>query len=103
MSFGERLKELREERNMTQQELGKLLGVSGRQVGNYEANKQFLRDEESFLKIIRYFDISADYLFGLSDDRNYNEAFESLKDYKSLTQEAKSDLNDYIKYLLSKR
>lgn len=102
MSFGERLRELREEKGMTQEELGKLLNVSGRQAGNYEANKQFLRDEESFLKIIKHFDVSADYLFGLSNERNYNEVFADLKNYKKMNPQAKIELRNYIKYLAYK-
>ena len=69
---------------MTQEDLGKLLRVSGRQAGNYESNKQFLRDEENFLKIIKSFDVSADYLFGLSNERNYKEMFIDLKCYKDM-------------------
>lgn len=102
MSFGERLRELREEKGMTQEDLGKLLGVSGRQAGNYESNKQFLRDEESFLRIIKYFDVSADYLFGLSNERNYNEIFADLEHYKDMPPKAKLEVKDYIKYLISK-
>lgn len=102
MSFGERLRELREEKGMTQEDLGKLLGVSGRQAGNYESNKQFLRDEESFLKIIKYFDVSADYLFGLSNERNYNKMFADLECYKDMPPKAKLEVRDYIKYLISK-
>lgn len=110
MSFGERLRELREEKGMTQEDLGNLLGVSGRQAGNYESNKQFLRDEESFLKIIKYFDVSADYLFGLSNERNYNlsnernynKMFADLECYKDMPSKAKLEVKDYIKYLISK-
>ena len=102
MSFGERLRELREENGMTQEDLGKLLGVSGRQAGNYEANNQFIRDEESLLKIIKYFNVSADYLFGLSNDRNYDQFFSILKDYKNLSTSNKDAVQDYIRYLMSK-
>lgn len=100
VSFGERLKELREEKTMTQNNLGELLGVSGRQVGNYEANKQILRDEQSFLKIFKLFNVSADYLFGLSKERNYSEMFHALKMYKTLSQQSKAKLIDYINYLV---
>lgn len=102
MTFGERLRELREEKGMTQEDLGKLLGVSGRQAGNYEANKQFLRDEASFLKITKYFNVSADYLFGLSNERNYLSLFNVLKEYKKLTSTSKEKLRDYIDYLISR-
>ena len=100
MSFGERLKELREEKRMTQKDIGDLLGVSGRQVGNYEANKQIFRDEQSFLKIFKFFSVSADYLFGLSKERNYSEMFHALEMYKTLSKQSKAKLIDYINYLV---
>ena len=50
MSVGEILKELREEKHMNQEQLGKVLGVSGRQISNYECNNQIFRDEKSFQK-----------------------------------------------------
>jgi len=102
MSFGERLRELREELNMTQEDLGRMLGVSGRQAGNYEANKQFIRDEETLLKLIKHFNVSADYLLGLSNERNYTKYFSSLKDYESLNVQNKKEVNNYIKYLMYK-
>lgn len=102
MSFGERLRELREEKGMTQEDLGRLLGVTGRQAGNYEANKQFIRDEDSFIKLINYFNVSADYLFGLCDERNYDKMFDDLSDYKNMSEQSKQELRSYIKYLINK-
>ena len=102
MSFGERLRELREELNMTQEDLGRMLGVSGRQAGNYEANKQFIKDEETFLKLIKRFNVSADYLLGLSNERNYIKYFASLKNYESLNIQDKKEVNNYIRYLIYK-
>lgn len=87
---------------MTQEDLGQLLGVSGRQAGNYEANKQFIRDEKTFLKLIEYFNVSADYLLGLSNERNYNNYFSILNKYKDLSYINKNEVNNYIKYLLHK-
>lgn len=103
MSLGERLKELREEKNLTQNELGQILGVSGRQISNYESNKQIFRDEESFLKIIRLFDVSADYLFGLTEDKNYGELFYDLKRYKDLSPTLRNEFKNYINYLYEKQ
>lgn len=102
MSFGERLRELREENNMTQKQLGELLGVSGRQAGNYESNKQFLPDENSLLKIIKRFDVSADYLFGLTNARNYKEIFSDFEVYKNLSSESRNELKSYMDYLAAK-
>lgn len=43
MLFGDRLKILREEKNITQIELGKALDISNRVIAYYESNDRFLR------------------------------------------------------------
>lgn len=100
MSFGERLKELREEKGMNQNQLGEILGVSGRQVSNYESDNQILRDEESFQKIFKLFNVSADYMFSLSKERNYDNQMRDLCGYQRLSTELKQELRNYLKYLL---
>ena len=103
MSFGERLRELREEIGMNQNQLGKILGVTGRQVSNYELDNQILRDEESFQKIFKLFNVSADYLFGLSKDRNYDNLMKDLNGYEKLSPDLKKELRNYLTYLLYKQ
>ena len=44
MSFGSRLRLLREERNITQKQLGSIIGVSPRMVSFYESGAHFPRD-----------------------------------------------------------
>lgn len=61
--FGERLKELREDLKITQEELGNLINVSKQAISQYE------RDEnqpsfENLVKIADKFDVSLDYLLG---------------------------------------
>ena len=64
--FGERLKDLRHEKNLTQQQLANELSVSGNTVHAWETNKQ----EPSMamlLKLSSIFGVSLDFLFGKSD------------------------------------
>ena len=64
--FGERLKELRLYKKMTQEKLGNLLGVSGNTIYAWETDKQ----EPSMitlLKLSEIFEVSLDYLFGKID------------------------------------
>ena len=102
MSLGERLKELREDKHITQEELGKILGVSGRQVGNYEADKTFPRDEEMMRKLFLYFDVSADYLMGLTNVKNYKASAGILKIYNALPEQARQEINEYIAFIQQK-
>jgi transcriptional regulator with XRE-family HTH domain len=64
MLFGNRLRKLREDKGLTQAELGKLIGVSGRVVGYYEVNVRFPKKPETLQNISTVFDVSIDYLVG---------------------------------------
>ena len=64
MLFGDRLRQLREHSGMTQAELGKLIGVSDRVLGYYEANERFPRKQKVITTLAEVFNVSADYLLG---------------------------------------
>lgn len=67
--FAERLKVLRQSQNLTLQQLGEKLGATKATIGNLEnCNKQ--PSMTMVIKIAEYFNVSVDYLLGLSDDRN---------------------------------
>lgn len=59
--FGDRLRELREEYQMTQEQLGKLLNVSKQAVYSYEKNESE-PTFEALVKIADIFNVSLDYL-----------------------------------------
>jgi len=63
MIIGYRLRELRKENNMSQSDLGKLLGVSKVSVSGYE-NGTRVPSIEILLAILDVFQTSADYLLG---------------------------------------
>ncbi|WP_024834175.1 helix-turn-helix domain-containing protein [Ruminiclostridium josui] len=64
MAFGDRLKKLRKERGITQQELGEIIHISDRVIGYYEANNRFPKDEKVLIAIADYFNVSIDYMVG---------------------------------------
>ncbi|MBR6688760.1 MAG: helix-turn-helix domain-containing protein [Clostridia bacterium] len=64
-----RLKELRLEKNKLQSDIGKILGVSDRAVGNYETGKRDM-SPETIIILANYFNVSTDYLLGRTDIRN---------------------------------
>ncbi|MCL2556784.1 MAG: helix-turn-helix domain-containing protein [Firmicutes bacterium] len=64
--FGQRVKELREEKKLTQVELGKLLGLSYQTIGHYE-NGTTQPTLETLAKMCEIFDVTASYLLGLED------------------------------------
>ena len=63
MFLGYRLKELRKKMDISQTELGKLLGVTKVSISGYE-NGTRVPSMEVLMNIIKLFDVSADYLLG---------------------------------------
>lgn len=72
MNFGIRLKQLRQEKGVQQIELARVLNISRQSVSNYENGTRFPSDETLFVKIAEFFDVSIDYLFGLTNIRKYS-------------------------------
>jgi len=106
MRFCLRLKQLRLKNKLTQGELADILGIKPTAISNYESE----RNEPSFDKLIslsKYFDVSCDYLLGVSDtylpvggevlDKNIVEFFDL---YKRLSPENVAELRKFTKYLL---
>lgn len=65
LSFGEKIRNLREDANLNQTQLGNILGMTQRKVSYLECgkNEPSLQDIVAFC---RYFRVSADYLLGLT-------------------------------------
>lgn len=64
--FAERLKNLRKEKNLGQNALAEALKVSNASISYWETGKQDPCAEAIF-KIAIFFNVSADYLLGISD------------------------------------
>ena len=65
-SFGDILSELREDRGLTQKELGKMLNVTGGAISSYEKGVHF-PDFDRLIQLASIFNVSTDYLLGYSD------------------------------------
>lgn len=63
--FPSQLRELRKEKGVSQDALSKVLGVSKSTIGLWETGDT-LPDAKSLYDLARYFDVSSDYLLGLS-------------------------------------
>lgn len=110
MDFGSILKKLRTEKNITQEELSKILNVSRPTIGRYEINERF-PDHENLIKLSKFFNVSIDYLLGLTDIREpakklIEKGEVSIKPpskieklYENLPSEEKRLFEDYTQYL----
>lgn len=64
--FGERLKDLRMERNLTQTQLAKATGLSQTGIGKWELGQR-TPNIDVLILCAKFFQVSADYLCGLED------------------------------------
>jgi transcriptional regulator with XRE-family HTH domain len=67
-TFGERLRLLREEKKLTQNQIGKLLKVSESSIGKYES-EQRTPTPNTITKLADYFNVTTDYLLGRTPHR----------------------------------
>lgn len=67
MCFAKRLKELRLNNGLTQKELAKSIEVGRTTISEYESGK-IVPKQEGLLRIANHFNVSVDYLTGVSDD-----------------------------------
>lgn len=109
MEFHHRLKQLRQKNNLTQGDLADILGLKPTAISNYESK----RNEPSFDKLIslcKYFDVSCDYLLGISDaylpvmgevlDKDIVDFFDM---YQQLDDDSQKAIADYASYLIYKQ
>src|SRR5690554_5425702 len=67
-TFSDRLKQLRDEKNITLERLAENIGITKSTLSRYENNK---REPKMYVveKLANYFQVSTDYLLGQSDER----------------------------------
>ncbi len=64
--YGKIIRELRQEKGLTQAALAEKLGTCQRNISKYESEALDL-STEMIIKLCKYFEISSDYLLGLTD------------------------------------
>lgn len=72
MSFGEKVRFLRESKEITQSQLGKSLGMTQRRV-SYIENDKYEPSISDIKVICQFFNVSSDYLLSLPDNLPYPE------------------------------
>lgn len=67
-NYRERLRNLREDRDLTQADLGKLLSKSQQGYNHIEAGRAELKIDD-LIKLCKFYHLSADYIIGLTDKK----------------------------------
>lgn len=80
MSIGKTIKELREERGITQAELAKQIGVTQDSISLWEKNKR-IPNTQYIIALCKVFKIPSDYLLGLENEdgsKTYNNTYNNF-------------------------
>ena len=93
-TLADRLKELRKSKNLTQTDLGRILGVGKTTISMYETNNSTPNDEIK-LKIAELFDVSLDYLLGKTDYKKFNPEKLTDRDKKDIQKDLKNIMDDF--------
>lgn len=67
MNYRERIKNIREDRDLTQTQIGKILNKSQQGYNHIETGRAELKIDDLVL-LCKYYNLSADYLIGLTDE-----------------------------------
>ena len=96
--IGERLLELRKDAGLTQDDLAIILNIYKHSISSYERNKSEPPDAIK-IAIAQYFDVSIDYLLGLTD--NPSSAGKNRKVVRlpnAFPEQSIQELQEYIEY-----
>ena len=66
MEIYQRMKDLREDRDLSQEDIAKVLQTTQEQVSKYEAGRQMMGIDK-YIKLAKYYNVTLDYLVGLID------------------------------------
>ena len=66
MDYRNRIRNVREDNDLTQAQIGKLLNKSQQGYNHIEAGRAELKIED-LIRLCKYYNLSADYLIGLTD------------------------------------
>ena len=107
MSFGDNLKKIRQDCNLTQEELAKKINTSRSNIANYENNKN-MPSIDVLSKLSEILDCSIDYLLGKTNEKNPKETDPlglakigfSMKDYNPPTDTQKQQIKGLLEVIM---
>lgn len=96
--IGNRLKELRTSRKLSQEELAKIVEVSPSAIQKWECDAAD-PNTNKLIKLADFFECSLDYLFGFNDDKKTAETFLLLEKIQKLDEDKRKEVNRFIDFL----
>lgn len=95
-----RLRELRKQKKMTQQQLSSMLGITQATLSGWE-NEKFEIDNTSLVKCSSIFDVSVDFILGKTDDPRTSAQIlaDSIENHKATLVMHGGDGTKYIEHI----
>ena len=66
MNYYQRLRDIREDNEINQEQIAQVLKTTRQQISKYETGRQMMGIDK-YIKLARYYNVSLDYLAGLID------------------------------------
>ena len=73
MNYQQKIRDLREDHDMTQAQIAMLLGTTRNQVGKYERGEQEMNIKH-LITLCNFYKVSADYILGLPEGMPYGHS-----------------------------
>ena len=100
MTIGATIRQLRQEQDITQEQLAEALGITSRAVSQWETDRT-APDISQLPALANFFDVTTDHLLGV-DIYKRNESINSILDYNQTHFGAVGDMDGSIEYLTEK-
>lgn len=78
MSYHQKMRDLREDHDMTQAQVAMILGTTKNQVGKYERGEQDMNINH-LIKLCNFYKVSADFILDLPEGRPYGNSITKKK------------------------
>lgn len=92
----ERIIQLREEKDLSQKDVASSIGYSPQVYNRWEKGKTE-PDYNAVISLAKFYNVSTDYLFGITNVKNPNEIIKKFEKLDNDTQEHLSKLMDRLK------
>ncbi len=103
MIYSEKLKEIRENSNITQRAISTMLNLDIDVYGQYE-REYYIMPIKHLISVANYFNVSLDYIFGFTKEKSYKnikninnlEAGKRLKEFRKENKLTQNDLKNML-------
>jgi transcriptional regulator with XRE-family HTH domain len=100
--FSQRLEQLRLKKELTQQQMADILGVTRQAYGNYESGKRE-PDFSTLTRLANFFGVSVDYLLGKTNVRTPIETIVAHHDGEDWTEEELEEIERFKEFVRMRR